>query len=262
MPSTKKNNGVIIETCSVYDGATKENVRKVSADFPNTFHHLPLAATSPSATISTVTKKNYFSVLSVDDEEDDGWEKVESKRKKPKKLNYVEAVRGPNSMGNHTARATKPAVDVNMVGYEGKMKLRKWGSGKITIDSGAGESVCPLDMVPEEPLHARVNNGTRYRAAGGQSLVNKGEKCIKFRSGRKLGSLSFQAIEEVKKPLASAAKIANRGNVVVLDGDGCDSYISNKATEQKILIYQENNVYVMDFDFMPEDVQVPFQRQA
>ena len=78
----------------------------------------------------------------------------------------------------------------------------------------------------------------------------------------------LQAIEEVRKPLASAAKIANKGNIIVLDGDGCDSYIFNKPTMQKIPIYQENNVYAMDVDFMIEGTdsldkqQPPFQRQV
>lgn len=88
---------------------------------------------------------------------------------------------------------------------------------------------------------------------------------IKFKSGRKLEILNFQAIDEAKNLLASAAKIANKGNIIVLDGDGFDSYIYNKASKHKIAIYQENNVYVMDVDFMVEDeesAEVPFRRQV
>ena len=33
----------------------------------------------------------------------------------------------------------------------------------------------------------------------------------------------------MKKPLASAAKIANKGNIIVLSGDDSESYIFNKA---------------------------------
>ena len=65
--------------------------------------------------------------------------------------------------------------------------------------------------------------------------------------------------------MASAAKIANKGNIIVLGGDGCSSYIFNKASKSKIPIYQENNVYVMDVDFLvTEDGQVdtPFRRQV
>ena len=83
-----------------------------------------------------------------------------------------------------------------------------------------------------------------------------------------MGKLHVQAINEVKKPLASAGKIANKGNIIVLDVEGCDSYIMNKSTKQKIPIYQENNAYVMGVDYLAENVDIvgdsesPFQRQV
>ena len=70
-----------------------------------------------------------------------------------------------------------------------KKGFRKTGSGEIAIDSGAGESVCPINMVLEEPLHKTSKIGTLYRAAGGQKLVNKGAKRIKFKAGQKIGKL-------------------------------------------------------------------------
>ena len=51
----------------------------------------------------------------------------------------------------------------------------------------------------------------------------------------------------------------------MLDGDGFDSDIYSKASKHKIPIYQENNVYVMDVDFMVEDeesVEVAYRRQV
>ena len=71
-------------------------------------------------------------------------------------------------------------MQIGMVDYDGKNKLRKCGSGKITIDSGVGESVCLVDMVPDEPIHKTDKIGTRYRVAGGQTLINKVEKRVKF----------------------------------------------------------------------------------
>ena len=67
----------------------------------------------------------------------------------------------------------------------------------------------------------------------------------------------------MKKPLASAANIANKGNLIVLDEDGGESYIYNK---KPIPIHQENNVYVLDVDYMTEiddsskSTEVPFRR--
>ena len=96
-------------------------------------------------------------------------------------------------------------------------------------------------------------------------MVNMGEKRIKFRSGSKLGKLNFPAVAEVMKPLASAAKIANKGNIIMLNGDGFDSYIFNKEPKQKVHIYQEHTVDVMGVDFMVEDeysAWVTFRRQV
>ena len=53
--------------------------------------------------------------------------------------------------------------------------------------------------------------------------------------------------------MTSAAKIADKRNIIVLNGDDSESYIFNKASKQKIPIYQENGVYVMDVEFMVED---------
>ena len=130
-------------------------------------------------------------------------------------------------MINHTAGKPSRPIDIGIVDFESKRGLRKCGSGRITIDSAAGESVCPVDMVPGEPIHKTDKDGTRYRAAGGQALFSRGEKRVKFKAGTKIGSINFQAIDEIKKPLASAAKIANKGNLIVLDSEGCDSYILN-----------------------------------
>ena len=43
---------------------------------------------------------------------------------------------------------------------------------KVSIDSGAGESVCPVDAFPSYELKKSAKTGLTYTAAGGQSLVN------------------------------------------------------------------------------------------
>ena len=258
------------------DGASRnKNAGNSIGIFPETFHHVPkvvkICKDFVSSTPCSFSQKSYFNILEdpeeelaiqavneQDDENEDEtpWTEVVPKGKSAAARNgsVVRAV----SKVDH-------ATEVNVVDNGTKKSLRRAGSGKITIDSGAGESVCPIDMVPEEPLHKTNKIGTHYRAAGGQKLVNKGEKRIKFKAGSKIGKLNFQAINEVKKPLASAAKIANKGNVIVLDAEGCDSYIMNKSTKQRIPIHQENNVYVMNVDFMTDSgdfSEPPFQRQV
>ena len=89
-------------------------------------------------------------------------------------------------------------------------------------------------------------------------------KHIKFKTDDdRSGSLNFQAIPEVTKPLASAAKIANKGNLIVLDALEGEGFIYNKASKTKIPLKQENNVYVMDVDYIVDpSVAVPQRKQS
>ena len=72
----------------------------------------------------------------------------------------------------------------------------------VCLDSGAGESVCPVDAFPSYATKKTLKTGTTYRAAGGQKLENVGEKRPTFRSGGVACSMAFQATTDVKKPSA------------------------------------------------------------
>ena len=69
--------------------------------------------------------------------------------------------------------------------------------------------------------------------------------------------MAFQATTEVKKPLAAASKITAKGNRIVLDDEGSDSYIEHKKTGTRIPLTMENGVYMMEMVVVP-----PFQRPA
>ncbi len=69
--------------------------------------------------------------------------------------------------------------------------------------------------------------------------------------------MTFQATTEVKKPLAAASKITAKGNRIVLDEEGSDSYIEHKKTGTRIPLTMENGVYMMEMVVAP-----PFQRPA
>ena len=127
---------------------------------------------------------------------------------------------------------------------------------KVCIDSGAGESVCPIDAFPSYGTHKTEKTGTRYTAAGGQELVNAGEKRPRFKSNGVDSYMAFQCTG-VHKPLAAASKIAQKGNRIVLEADG--GFILNKATGKKIPLTIENGVYMMEMCVKPA---APFQGQA
>ena len=59
----------------------------------------------------------------------------------------------------------------------------------------------------------------------------------------RLSGMTFH-VADVKKPLASAAKVVEAGNRVVLDPNGC--YIESLATGEKIALRKERGVFVID----------------
>ena len=68
--------------------------------------------------------------------------------------------------------------------------------------------------------------------------------------------MAFQATTEIQKPLAAASKIAAKGNRIVLEALGSDTYIENKQTGKRIPLTIENGVYMMEM------MVVPFQGQT
>lgn len=74
----------------------------------------------------------------------------------------------------------QPRVQCEVNAIE-KAAHKQLGKGKITIDSGAAESVMPAEMlkeVPQESVGSR--NGTVYIAANGGRMPNMGEKKVNF----------------------------------------------------------------------------------
>ena len=130
---------------------------------------------------------------------------------------------------------------------------------RVCIDSGAGESVCPVDAFPEYGTLQTNKVGVKYRAAGGQELEHVGETSAITTNGRKL-AMTFQATTNVKKPLAAASEITAKGNRIVLDDAEHDSYIENKATGVKIPLRIENGVYMMEM--IVDSPSAPFTRPA
>ena len=122
---------------------------------------------------------------------------------------------------------------------------------KVCIDSGAGESVCPVEAFPSYKTTKTAKTGATYRAAGGQKLTNVGEIRPNFKSSGIVGSMAFQATTDVQKPLAAASKIAAKGNRIVLEADGLDSYIEHKQSGKRIPLTIENGVYMMEMLVVP-----------
>ena len=78
--------------------------------------------------------------------------------------------------------------------YQNREKLKLAGKWRITIDSGAAESVLPVGMLPgEETVEESKRKGVRYAANCGK-MENHGEKRVRFRrnGSEAVNSITFQ----------------------------------------------------------------------
>ena len=56
---------------------------------------------------------------------------------------------------------------------------------------------------------------------------------------------------DVNKVLTSAAQVAHQGYLIVLDGDGNESYFEDKELGDKFKLYQEDGIYVRYLKVFP-----------
>jgi len=125
--------------------------------------------------------------------------------------------------------------------------------GEVTIDSGAAESVWPVDLIPHIPTVPSEGSrkGVNYISASGQKIPNKGEKKVRFKTiNGKKSSITFQ-VAQVRKPLASVARIVDKGNVVVFGPK--ESYIQNIKTQEKVPVERRNGTYHIDVEYLIEE---------
>ena len=150
--------------------------------------------------------------------------------------------------------------EINNVDKDGKRKVK----GKVTVDSGAEASVWPVSSVAWENVFETEDSrkGIGFVAANGTRMENYGGTTVKFEKDGERKAMNFQ-VTDCKKPLASVAKIIERGNRVVFDQDG--SFIENKVTGKKIKLERERGTFVMVVEFEmneAENQKSGFRRHA
>ena len=84
--------------------------------------------------------------------------------------------------------------------------------------------------------------------------MNVGGKQARFETNGVDAWMTFQATAKAQLPQAAATRITEKGNRIVLDGVGSESYIENKKPGKKIPLKIENGVYMMEMLVKP-----PFQ---
>ena len=117
---------------------------------------------------------------------------------------------------------------------------------EITVDSGAEESVTPVQLMAQFPTQEteESKSGEQFVAANGSVINNEGERHVEMHTldGVKR-SMVFQ-VTTVNKALASVARMNEKGNVVVFDGD--NSYIQNKVSGEVIPMKKKQGSWVLE----------------
>ena len=142
---------------------------------------------------------------------------------------------------------------------EGRSAVAK---GEIVIDSGAAESVCPWDWALQFPVReVQWDRKRNFRNASGGKMEHYGEKQVRC----ELEGLSspvnmmFQ-VSDVKNPLASVARITEKGNIVQFGPKEEDNYVFNPDTEEKVMMRRKGRKFVLDVNFLARGS--PFSGQA
>ena len=139
---------------------------------------------------------------------------------------------------------------------------RNLSKGKVlrtiegTIDSGASNSVAPLEALPGVRVSESPGSrsGQHYISAGNERIPNIGEQLVRFKTkeGHK-SSLKWQCAP-VTKPLLSVSHICDAGHRVIFEATG--GYMVNIKSGRKTAFRRKNNVYVLDMivevDEVPE----------
>ena len=127
----------------------------------------------------------------------------------------------------------------------------------LVVDSGAGETVVPIDWLANHPL--TKSDGSRAKSlshtADGSEVFNEGQRKLDVCTvdGQQRRSMIFQ-VARVKKALGSVNQMVKKGNKLVFEQDSSGedmSDIQNKQCNEKIWLRHENSVYVLDLMVAP-----------
>ena len=206
--------------------------------------------------------KNRFENLKKEDEEWFVCDKIEMNFGNVMKVKNVKEVNLKKTKPKHK----KPEFDVscqqcNLVEFSrtsGKCESKEINNvdklqkitrkGKVTVDSGAEDSVWPATHVDWEKVveTEESRKGIGFVTANGGRMNNYSGTKVEFVKDGKHKSMCFQ-VTDCKKPLASVSKIVDKGNRVVFDAEG--SYIENKKTGEIMKLERERGTYVMVVEF-------------
>ena len=105
----------------------------------------------------------------------------------------------------------------------------QWVELRLTVDSGAGESVISETDAANVGIEKGKRTGCKYEVANGEIIYNKGEKkCAMVTGETRDPRLMTLQVSDVHKALLSVVELIKKGQRVVFDADW--SYIQDKTT--------------------------------
>ena len=125
------------------------------------------------------------------------------------------------------------------------MSAPQWRTLAMVMDSGAAESVAPMNLAPWVSLteSAGSRKGQVYVSASGERIPNLGEKSMEVVTDEGRSARATFQVADVTRALCSISRVCDQGNRVVFESSGgwIESYDGRRTAFKR-----ENNVYVLE----------------
>ena len=139
---------------------------------------------------------------------------------------------------------------------EGLGEAPEWVAMEIAVDSGATETVIPMDVLPSvqlEPSDAS-RRGVSYRVANGEEIPNLGKKPMAVVTAEGTMRGRRAQVADVNKPLQAVRSLARAGHMVVFGAGepGNENDLVNKITGEYFSVKDGGLNYVMGMHIAPQ----------
>ena len=131
-------------------------------------------------------------------------------------------------------------------GLSSNAPAEQWKEIEVTIDSGACDSVMPIDMCRGIAIRPNALSaiGFEYEVANGQTIPNVGERhCLMMTEGSRMQKRIIFQCADVHKPLLSISRVADMGYECRLGANG--GLLVDNHTGETIPLHRRGNLYHM-----------------
>ena len=139
------------------------------------------------------------------------------------------------------------------------------------LDSGAGKTIGPTNLVPGMKLYKTKLSGSTFRAANGNTIPNLGEVKLEGKASNGNPIKIKTQIADVTKPLAATSEMVDAGNLVVIHKQGGVIKTMSQEAQAKVLkiireekgpevpVVRKGNTFLIEVDVMDQGNTDGFQ---